>query len=129
MHRAFYSQFGEDRILSIVFAAVPRGVCVEVGANDGVNDSNSYHFEKIGWNCILVEPNPRLCVEIRSSRTATLIECAASEHEGRAVLNVAEGRSRSHGVSSLSIVPGSKARIESCGVDVKPTNLETRRHD
>jgi len=88
--RTFYSQFGEDQLLSQIFSG-SAGVCVEVGAHNGVDLSNSYYFEQLGWQCILVEPNPALCSIIRQSRTAILFECAASERSGDAVLHLAEG--------------------------------------
>ncbi|MGA3257770.1 MAG: FkbM family methyltransferase [Bryobacteraceae bacterium] len=87
----FYSQFGEDRVLAQIYARTDSGTCLEVGANDGVNLSNTYHFEQSGWQCILVEPNSDCCTKIRKVRQATLFECAASEQEGSAVLHVGSG--------------------------------------
>lgn len=87
----FYAQYDEDRALAHIFAQVGRGTCLEVGANDGVNLSNTYYFEQLGWQCILVEPNSDCCNKIRKARQATLFECAASEKEGYAVLHVGSG--------------------------------------
>jgi FkbM family methyltransferase len=87
---SFYSQGGEDRLLAALFAG-SGGVCVEVGAHNGVDLSNTYYFEQRGWKCILVEPNPDLCSMIRERRKGPLFECAASERDGEAVLHVAEG--------------------------------------
>ena len=83
-----YSQHGEDKLLARIFAGKTHGVCVEVGAHDGVGFSNSLLFEKKGWNCILVEPNPDLCARIKVNRTAQLFECAASGNNGTATLKV-----------------------------------------
>jgi FkbM family methyltransferase len=87
-----YSQHGEDEALSRIFQG-NLGVCVEVGANDGVTFSNTYYFEKLGWRSILVEPNPSLCREIRLKRGTgtTLFECAASSCNGTATLNMGSG--------------------------------------
>jgi FkbM family methyltransferase len=89
---SFFSQNGEDQVLSKIFKQIP-GVCVEVGAHNGVDLSNTYHFEQIGWTCILVEPNPILCRDIRQRRSAnsTLFECAASNRSGMSPLNVGLG--------------------------------------
>jgi hypothetical protein len=57
----FHSQFGEDQILARLFADTKVGTCVDVGAHDGIQLSNSYYFEQIGWHCVLVEPAPHLC--------------------------------------------------------------------
>jgi len=88
----FFSQNGEDVVLSRIFSQ-KTGVCVEVGAHDGVVLSNTYHFEQAGWKCILVEPNPVSCREIRGkrSRQSTLFECAASHSSGTATLNAGTG--------------------------------------
>jgi len=37
------------------------GYFVDIGAHDGITNSNSYIFEKyFGWSGICVEPNPNL---------------------------------------------------------------------
>lgn len=88
----FYSQNGEDAVLSKIFDR-DHGVCVEVGANDGVTFSNSFHFEKKGWRSVLVEPNPQLCREIKSRRgiRTILFECAASSTNGTATMQMGSG--------------------------------------
>lgn len=128
MDNPYYSQFGEDRLLARMFPGA-AGRCLEVGANDGINDSNTYHFELAGWQCVLVEPNPWLCEEIRKKRKARLFECAASDASGRAVLNVARGAERSHGVSSLSAVEASAERIAAFGFVSEPVNVGLRTLD
>ncbi len=111
----FYSQFGEDRILSRIFRGKRRGACVEVGANDGVHGSTSLHFEGLGWRCILIEPNPELCREIRARRKAELFECAASDRPGTLTLHVAQGAWRADGMSTVSDRPEDHARIQQQG--------------
>lgn len=125
----FYSQFGEDRLLSNIFRGRDSGVCIEVGANDGVTDSNTLYFEEKGWNCILIEPNADLCQKIRQSRTATLFECAASDREGIATLHVAEGAERSHGVSTICSDESSLNKIKTYGFTFKPVSVLTRTLD
>lgn len=129
MKQAFYSQFGEDRILSSLFSNTKVGICVEVGANDGINDSNTYYFETLGWKCVLVEPNEDLCKQIRASRTALLFECAASNYAGTATLNIAEGSARSHGVSTIQDGIAARKKIESYGFTVRPAKVATRTLD
>jgi FkbM family methyltransferase len=127
----FYSQFGEDRLLADIFADKRNGLCIEVGANDGINDSTTYHFEQQGWDCLLVEPNPVLCTAIRKVRRGTLFECAASAATGSATLYVAEGAERAHGVSSLGAEADAEAarRISSFGFVARPVQVPTRRLD
>ncbi len=125
----FHSQFGEDRLLARVFEGVDDGLCVEVGANDGVHDSNTLYFERLGWGCILVEPNPQLCAQIRRHRTGRLFECAVSSVCGSAVLNIAEGPGRAHGVSALGEAVSAGRRIASFGFESRPIRVATRTLD
>lgn len=89
----FYSQNGEDRLLATIFASsdAASSVCMEVGAFNGVDLSNTLHFEELGWSCILVEPNPLLCTAIRQRRKSILYECAASDQPGARILQVIDG--------------------------------------
>ena len=125
----YYSQFGEDKILSEIFRCKSAGICIEVGANDGINDSTTLFFEKNGWNCILVEPNPSLCQMIRSTRNARLYECAASDRRGVATLYVAEGADRAHGVSMISAEEEAQNKIRSYGFTNRPVQVYTRTLD
>ena len=111
----FYSQFGEDEILFEMFQRKTSGFCVEVGANNGIDDSTSLFFEQIGWKCILVEPNPSLCREILKERNALLYECAASNQSDPRNLYVVEGAVRSDGLSTISTNKEVHERIKSHG--------------
>jgi len=53
-----YSQFNIDLYLINIFKEIKNGFFIEAGANDGINQSNTYLIEKfLGWNGLLVEPN------------------------------------------------------------------------
>lgn len=125
----FYSQFGEDKILFDIFHKKTHGLCVEVGANDGINDSTSFFFEKLGWDCILIEPNPDLCKIIRASRNATLVELAASDSAGEVTLFIAEGAERAHGVSTISAAKDALNKIKSYGFTFRKVQVQTKTLD
>lgn len=129
MNKPYVSQFGEDRVLSWVFRRKPRGRCVEVGANDGQNDSTTLLLERKGWDCVLVEPNPELCSLIRQVRRARVFECAASSQVGTAVLNIAVGPGRAHGVSSVGEDDATRSRIAGFGFDARQVTVQTRTLD
>ncbi len=122
----YYSQFGEDKILAEIFNRKTEGLCIEVGANDGINDSNTMYFENIGWNCILIEPNPDLCRMIRAARSSTLIEVAASDKNGETSLFVAEGAERAHGVSTINSAEEALNKIKSYGFTYSEVQVKTR---
>lgn len=125
----YYSQFGEDRILHRLFQGKRQGVCVEVGANNGVDGSTTLHFEELGWDCILVEPNPGLCRELRARRKARLFECAASSEAGTAILHVAVGAEQSHAVSALGDERKPAQILKQHGFRTEPVEVAIRRLD
>lgn len=46
-----------------------KGYYVELGANDGVNQSNTYHFElERGWSGVLIEPSPHNYLACKARR-------------------------------------------------------------
>lgn len=74
----FRAQNCEDRWLNAFFKHKQNGFFVDVGAYDGVNLSNSYHFEQIGWTGVLVEPDPHQAALCRASRPRShTYQCAA----------------------------------------------------
>jgi FkbM family methyltransferase len=125
----YYSQFGEDRILADLFSNCRDGLCVEVGANDGVHGSTSLHFEESGWRCILVEPNPHLCQLLRARRNASVFEFAASDREDVATLHIVEGAEHADGLSTISDDPSNHARIRMHGFESQPMQVRTRTLD
>lgn len=54
---SLYSQNGEDGVLSKIFQLIePKSrYCVEFGAYDGVDNSNTYLLRLQGWNCLLLD--------------------------------------------------------------------------
>jgi len=57
------------------------GVFLEVGANDGYSQSNTYYLERwLGWRGILIEPHPdafRRCVKLRKNSYCVQAACVA----------------------------------------------------
>jgi len=54
----FYSQFGEDAILSKYFPE-SKGFYLDIGSGDPVRGSNTFFLYKKGWNGILIDPLTR----------------------------------------------------------------------
>lgn len=119
----FYGQFGEDRILADIFRQEGAKACVDVGANDGVTGSVSLYFERIGWRCVLVEPNPDLCARLQRERSSFLFKGAASKTRGTTTLMLAEGADLSHAVSSVE--PGAGAGIRRQGLSIREVTVVT----
>lgn len=81
----WFSQFGEDRWIVEHLALPVYGTFVEVGAADGVENSNTLYFERAGWRGILIEPDPRSYPVCKINRPiATVYDCAIGSTPGRA---------------------------------------------
>lgn len=55
--KSFYSQNGEDGIISKIFQVIQPSsrFCVEFGAYDGITGSNTYLLRAQGWKCLLLD--------------------------------------------------------------------------
>jgi FkbM family methyltransferase len=66
-----------------------NGYFVELGANDGVSQSNSYYFEKYrGWKGVLVEPIPHkylLCLNNRKKSEVFCNACVSFDYSEKFV--------------------------------------------
>ncbi|MEI0559862.1 FkbM family methyltransferase [Brachyspira intermedia] len=54
----FISQFDQDFLAYLYFNGKRNGFFVDIGAYDGVDISNTYLFEQLGWNGICIEADP-----------------------------------------------------------------------
>ncbi len=120
--KQFYSQFREDEILSQIFPK-KDGHCIEIGGFDGVTGSNTYYFEKLGWDCIIVEPIPELHRKILANRKCTTLNYAVSDRAGETDFFVAEG------VETLSSLSPDKERIRQEQGVLNKIRVKTRTLD
>jgi len=68
---------GDETSLVREFFGSARGIFVEVGANDPVKGSQTFHLEQRGWSGILVEPLVECVEQLRRTRSATVFAVAA----------------------------------------------------
>ena len=62
----FQSQLGQDYLASVLFGS--SGFFVEFGATNGIELSNSFALEKMGWKGILAEPSREWHDQLRANR-------------------------------------------------------------
>ena len=76
----------ENSLKEEFFQHSRSGFFVEVGANDPEKWSQTFHLEQLGWNGIVVEPQPDLAAALRARRRATVsaVACSTPEKIGRA---------------------------------------------
>lgn len=83
---ADYSQSGEIAKLYPILADHPSKLVVDVGANDGEKYSNSRSLIQLGWNGILIEPNPYTFKKLKNlykdDTNVCTVECALSNFIG-----------------------------------------------
>ncbi len=77
VHRFRNEPAVEQQLVRAFFGAQP-GFYVDVGANDPVVDSQSWHLEQLGWTGLLVEPDPDCCMRLREQRKGTVVQKACS---------------------------------------------------
>jgi FkbM family methyltransferase len=79
-----FSQFGEDLFIAQYFPPHYKGICIDIGATDGVGLSNTYYFEQRGWKAICVEANPAMIPALKKIRV-NAVHCAVGQYNNREV--------------------------------------------
>lgn len=106
MKQNFYGQFTPpvDKIIRDYFPDKEYGTCIEVGAVDGIEYSNSYHFEINGWDVLCVEPIPNHYERLAANRKLSLNYAISSQNIDEIIFTsvVLDNDTRS-AISSLSI--------------------------
>ena len=68
--RKFFGLHEMDRLM-LEFINYNNGFFIEVGANDGINQSNTLHFERFKrWKGILIEPNYDNFLKLKKNRSS-----------------------------------------------------------
>lgn len=126
MNEQFHAQTGEDVLLAEIFAGQTTGVCLEVGALDGLQDSTTLHFERRGWSCILVEANPGLAAQAKNNRRAQVFACAAGRAVGTVEFVIAKGAEY---LSTMLPTEAHLARMLRDGATIERVPVVVRRVD
>ncbi len=76
-----YAQELEDMILFAALRDIPQGFYIDIGANDPTSNSVTRFFYERGWHGINVEPQPRLCYYLETSRPRDITLCVGCGRE------------------------------------------------
>jgi FkbM family methyltransferase len=81
---SFYSQAGQDRWICSMFEPnnSSPGYFLDIGAYDGMNASNSFLLEQLGWNGICVEPNVEEFNKLNQIRNCFKYNVAVTNYDG-----------------------------------------------
>ncbi len=107
------AQHAEDVFLVDYFEGLPSGIFVEVGAYDGVQCSNTYALEQLGWSGLLVEAHPQNVEKCRKNRPTAIVEHAAvggPEATGSVAFNEVKGK----GADLLSFISADEQHLARC---------------
>lgn len=72
----FYSQAGQD--VWVLQKVGNRGFYVDVGAYDGIESSNTYALELVGWIGVCIEPNKDAYKKLYKNRSGYLANVAVN---------------------------------------------------
>lgn len=104
----YFSNAGQDRLVATVLRHRRNGYFLDFGAFDGVNDSNTFYFERYqGWQGICVEPNPMWYGALCAVRSCISVNCALW-NKSRQSLEFVDA----HGLSSLASVKDDDSNAE-----------------
>ncbi len=120
-----YAQHGEDLIIWRLFEG-QTGVIVDVGAHDGLTNSNSYFLEQHGWTSVTVEPNPELFTSLLARRSTKAFCCAAGGTDGTADLLISDGADQ---LSSIDASESHYKRMKRESTRLRSITVSVRRLD
>lgn len=100
----FESQSAQDLIAYLYLKKKKDGFFIDIGANDGINFSNTYIFEKAGWRGICVEPQPDIFELLQKNRNCDVYNVALYEKNVDSIeFAKVSGRGRLNMFSGLNI--------------------------
>lgn len=76
---------GEQDLVREFFGNKPCGFYVDLGANEPIIESQTFHLEKLGWSGLLIEPLPHYTSLLKEHRTGKVIEyaCSSKDNHGK----------------------------------------------
>ena len=101
----YFSEAGQDMLVKENFFKDQKsGFFLEIGAFNGIEGSNCYHFEKfMNWQGIAVEASPLQFEKLKKNRNCKLMNVAlGSENKQVEFYEVTEGFTQMSGINNLN---------------------------
>ena len=101
----YTSQAGQDKMIKKkFFDGKKNGFFVEIGAYDGINGSNCYHFERfLNWDGIAIEPSNIQFEKLKKNRKCKVLNNAISDEVKEVeFIEVTEGLTQMSGINDSS---------------------------
>lgn len=133
----FYSKFGQDRyIFENFFSDLKNGVFVDIGAKDGIADSNTFFFEKeMGWNGLCIETQPKTFQLLKLMRTCKAENVGLAVNDGTMEfisINLPDSQENLNGFAqnfSANKLEDLKAFIKNAGGSIDQVKIPAKRLD
>ena len=119
-----------DKKLDLIFNKKENGFFIELGANDGLLQSNTAFFEKYrNWKGVLIEASPLLykeCVINRPKSKCYNNACVSNDYKQENIM----GDFNLHGIKSLmSSINGVRRNVQAEMISVKARTLTDILHE
>jgi len=101
-----YSQYEEQSFLLNYFKDNTKGTLVDIGAADGINNSNSKKLIELGWSGLLVEPTPlnyQKLINLYSGNTLVNIENCGCGNKTENLTFYIDNNDEYHQISTFSV--------------------------
>ena len=128
----YFSEAGQDLLVKENFFKDQKsGFFLEIGAFNGIEGSNCYHFEKfMNWQGIAVEASPLQFEKLKKNRNCELINAAlASENKQVEFFEIVEGFTQMSGINNINfqnslerIKKNSNSKINKIKIESKTFN-------
>lgn len=82
----YYSQAGQDKWVYETIGS--KGMFVDVGAYDGIQTSNTYLLERLGWKGICIEANPEVFDQLNTKRNSICLPYAVTDYDGHCTFGI-----------------------------------------
>lgn len=111
-----FKNSGENELAMVraFFDNKKTGFYIDVGANDPVIGSQTYHLEQLGWQGLLIEPLPYLANALREIRNAAVAQfaCSAPENYNKKMQFLIAGVYSTLNKAPIAIGANSKVYLE-----------------
>jgi len=125
----YFSEAGQDMLVKDNFFKNQKsGFFLEIGAFDGIEGSNCYHFEKfMNWQGIAIEASPLQFEKLKKNRNCKLINIAiGSENKQVEFYEVVEGFTQMSGINNLNFKDSFERIKKNSNSKINKINIECK---
>ena len=125
----YFSEAGQDMLVKDNFFKNQKsGFFLEIGAFDGIEGSNCYHFEKfMNWQGIAIEASPLQFEKLKKNRNCKLMNIAiGSENKQVEFYEVVEGFTQMSGINNLNFKDSFERIKKNSNSKINKINIECK---